>query len=99
MAVEETEALGTLIAIAFEVALPPEPPKLKKRSGPAAPPVPPVAVAVAKPVVAVAAVLVTARAGTTFIFSICAAMANPHAPRKCPKIPRPTRQSCVATLR
>jgi hypothetical protein len=41
----------------------------------------------------------TPRAATTFTFSICAAMGNPHARRKCRKIRRRTHQSCVATLR
>ena len=31
LAVEETDALGTLITIAFEVALPPEPPEPPRR--------------------------------------------------------------------
>ena len=62
LAVEETDALGTLITIAFEVALPPEPPVPPKRKGAAghAPPAPPVAVAVAKPLPAPSAVLVAA---------------------------------------
>src|SRR5262245_50398363 len=54
VALDETDALGTLITIAFEVALPPLP------STTPLPPFPPVPVAVAEPVPVLSAVLVAA---------------------------------------
>jgi hypothetical protein len=68
LAIEEIDALGTLITIAFEVALPPRPPalgKAAKAGKPPVPPEPPVLVAVVNPLPTLSAVLVAAAEAAT----------------------------------
>jgi hypothetical protein len=60
VAVDETDALGTVITVALEVALPPGPALAGPACDPDEPPLPPAAVALAEPVPVASAALVSA---------------------------------------